>query len=138
MVLLSQILSCSIDWLLTGIDLIYKDTNFEPNQKNTVSEKKIKIDPVSNSIPDDQPSIAELITKTIEILESKTVYSNALSANIQAFHEATGAEQRFRELQAGMNKMEGRITALETENSKLQEQIKDISEDGGGMVANEG
>lgn len=118
----------SVDWLVTGKGfLVLTDAEIDLVKKNNDGH---------HDIPTDQPTITELITKTIEILESKTVYGNALSANIQAFHKAATLEQKFNELQVGMNKMEGRITAVEAENSKLREQIKDISEDGGGMVAN--
>jgi hypothetical protein len=130
-----------LNWLLTREGSIYKDTIPEPNHQSPGSENEIKIDPDSNGIPTDQSPITELITKTIEILESKTVYSGALSANIQAFHKATTLEQKFHELQAdtqtAINKMEGRVTALEAENNKLREQIKNIPRDCGGMVANE-
>jgi transcriptional regulator with XRE-family HTH domain len=150
--LLKKHFNINPNWLVSGEGLrllpnglddpIYKDTISEPNHQSPGSENEIKIEPDSNGIPTDQPPITELITKTIEILESKTVYSNALSANIQAFHKATTLEQKFHELQAdtkaAINKMESRITVLEAENNKLREQIKNIPGDCGGMVANEG
>jgi len=145
-VILANTYNLCIDWLVFGIGPIYKDAKSESIHQSTESENTTRSVTVHRQQkPDDpsgQPPVTELITKTIEILESKTVYSSALSANIQAFHEATRAEQKFQELQANTEKrfkeMESRITALETENNKLREQIKNTPGNDDRMAANEG
>ena len=145
---LAGVFNCSIDWLLTGKNTvpIYKDTNLEPGHGSEKSENAAQSATThhhqKNDTPSSQPPITELITKTIEIMESETVFSSALSANIQAFHEATRAEQKLTELQANtekrFKKMDRRIAALETENNKLKEQIKNTPGDSSRLAANEG
>ncbi|MCK5097439.1 MAG: helix-turn-helix domain-containing protein [Desulfobacteraceae bacterium] len=134
------------DWLFLGTGSIYNDTISDQEDQSPTSENNNitvithkKAEPSYKEPP--TPSISKLITKTIEILESKTIYSSALSANIQAFHEAAGTEQKLQKIQIAMEerfkKMDDRITELAEENNTLKEQIKNTPENGCGMAASE-
>lgn len=133
---LANVLNCSIDWLLTGKEHQPEQTAAEENQPEPKQ-------------PEPPESISQLITKTIEILESETIYSTALSANITAFHEATRTEKKIQEMQESMEarfqKMEQQMETqnremeeLKQENEKLKSQIKDMPGDTGGLAKNAG
>jgi transcriptional regulator with XRE-family HTH domain len=130
----SYLLNCSIDWLLTGEE---ENLQLKPDTENSSHESQLH--PLSKP---HKPPVSELITKTIEVLESDTVYSDALSANIQAFNDAVKTEQKLRELQEKMeykfSKFEERLNSLEAENRELKDKLADQGREGGGKAANEG
>ncbi len=96
LVRISKLLDLSIDWLLTGEeDLIHED----------IELIKREID----------PEIAELLSMTKHILDSKTDYSASLAANIRSFHRSVELEERILKLE---NTINNRFENLE---SKLDE-----------------
>lgn len=130
--LIEEKFNFSFKWILTGDGPVYRDEN--PN-----SEKQTQS--VTNAPQkggQSQGKITDLITKTIEIFESNTVYSGALSANIDAFHEATRTEKKLQDLQVLMESrfklMNQRMAVLETENKKLKD-LLDNSPDNGESLA---
>jgi hypothetical protein len=119
--ILSKIPYISLEWLKTGREpmMVLDAENFEAYKKNIEREEKGKqgeiiatIEPgkKQNESPgeDDQIkfSIAEMVTKTVEILESKTLYKQALSSNINAFHKALMGEQQMENLNGKIERME--------------------------------
>lgn len=124
----------NMDWLIYGSGPIYKDADPKP-EKQTQSAT----DNVQPDCGHRQGKITDLITKTIEILESNTVYSGALSANIDAFHEAARTEKKLIDLQVSMESrfklMDQRMALLEEENKKLKDMLDDSPDNGGNLAS---
>jgi transcriptional regulator with XRE-family HTH domain len=57
--------------------------------------------------------ITELFTKVAELLESSSVYRQALAANINAFYQALRTEDKNRDLEAKVQTLESRLAAVE-------------------------
>lgn len=124
----------NMDWLIYGVGPIYKDKNPKPeNHDQSVTDN------TSQAGGPGYGKITDLITKTIEILESNTVYSVALSANIDAFHEATRTEKKLHDIQVSMESrfklMDHRMAMLETENKMLKEMMDDSPDNGGSLAS---
>lgn len=124
----------NLDWLIHGSGPIYKE-------KNSKSEKQTQsgTDNVQAAGGAIQGKITDLITKTIEILESNTVYSGALSANIDAFHEATRTEKQLRDLKISVEQrftlVDQRMAVLEAENKRLKVLLDDSSDNGESLAS---
>lgn len=93
-----------MNWLLTGRGTPYikeegKAEKQAPEEKPAHEEIQEPGRELSLKIPD-------LLKKTIEILESRTIYGTALSSNINAFFQSIQAERN-------RSKMEARIAHLE-------------------------
>lgn len=68
-------------------------------------------------------NIADLVAKTIEVLQSKTVFQTALQSNIEAFHHAIVLEKKIDQVEDRiMAKISGRLDALEVSNQRLEEE----------------
>gem|GEM_PF-7033410 len=59
--------------------------------------------------------MSDMLTKTAEILESETIYRTALASNINAFHQALGAERKNVDLQDRVTQLEERLRILEAQ-----------------------
>ena len=62
-----------------------------------------------NKVEDEDPEIAELLSRTMEILKSNTDYSASLSANIRSFHHAVKTENRLDTLEAEIKSVKNGI-----------------------------
>lgn len=131
---LVSVYSVNPTWLLTGEGPIYKDKEPKSEKQNQTA--------TDNDPPESCPGqgkITDLITKTIEILESNTVYSGALSANIDAFHEATRTEKKLHDIQVSMESkfklMDRRVALLEAENKKLKDSLDYTPDNGEGLAS---
>jgi hypothetical protein len=68
-----------------------------------------------------QSGIADLVAKTIDVLQSNTVFETALKSNIEAFHRAIVLEKQIDQVEDRiMAKIGGRLDALESSNQQLQ------------------
>lgn len=70
--------------------------------------------------------ISELLSKTAEVLESETVYKDALAANVVAFHQAVTAEQKISRMEQTMLDIEHRLALLEEDNKKYKEENRQL------------
>ncbi len=78
--------------------------------------------------------MSDMITKTVEVLESDTIYRTALASNINAFHQAVRSErllaqlvERVAALEAREERwaqIEARMTELEKENAELRRRLE--------------
>lgn len=74
----------------------------------------------------------EIISKTIEILESKTVFTTAIVSNIEAFHEAIQMKNEMQKFKAEMqtetarmiNDIHKEVSQLRQENQQLREEMQ--------------
>ncbi len=133
---LARAFSCSTDWLLTGEDEPPRGgTKFAsaPQARELMQGRAPEAgrDQWREAAPTEQPSIyndtsqqsgiADLVAKTIEVLQSNTVFETALKSNIEAFHRAIVLEKQIDQVEDRiMAKIGGRLDALEASNQQLQ------------------
>ena len=81
--------------------------------------------------PQEEFRMSDMVTKTIEVLESDTIYRTALASNINAFHQAVRSERtlahmekRLADLEAKADAMAKRMEELEKENQELKRRLE--------------
>lgn len=78
--------------------------------------------PVEDLI-DESFSMSEMVTMTIEVLESKTVYRSALASNVRAFHQAVKMEGEMKGVKEEVQQMRAEHR---TEMEELKEMIRSL------------
>jgi hypothetical protein len=82
--------------------------------------------------------VGEVLAQTIDILNSKTVYTTAIVSNIKAFHKAITTEKKiedmqeqlsqalvsFSSFQAQLDKTNQVVSKLQSENEKLRQELE--------------
>lgn len=118
---LSKILKCSIDWMLTG-EIFGK----EGIEKGIYKVEKNENDRgVAESVVEYEQNnqrISDLITKTVNVLESDTIYRHALASNINAFHHAI-------EMNYKVEKVEARLLLLESDHENLKKRLMEAEKE---------
>lgn len=89
--------------------------------------------PAQAAVPhaiEDEWKMTDMVTMTVEVLESETIYRTALASNIRAFHQAVRSErvlvrleERIAVLEAREDRwaqLEARMAELERENASLR------------------
>lgn len=69
-------------------------------------------------------SIADMLAKTARVLESDTVYREALYSNIEAFHHGVTMDERLGKMDAKFDQVMQRLDALEAENEQLRHELE--------------
>jgi len=106
----------NIAWLATG------EGPMRPGDK--VEEKEIiKKEQPAISADYDNFRISEKMQKTVEILESDTIYRPSLAANIDAFHHGMTQEKVVQEQQAQIAANQQQIANLEARMAVLEKSI---------------
>lgn len=143
---LAGLAAVSLDWLITGHESLVSPSiatpakkkgeiaaSIEPGQ-SMLNRHKQSHQPISKTVPcqsnaveashvEDSFSMSEMVTMTIEVLESKTVYRSALASNVRAFHQAVKMEGEMQGLKEDLRQMreEHRI-----EMEELKEMIRSL------------
>jgi hypothetical protein len=115
----------SVDWLRTGEGEMMRgegqgkldEMAQQPGRmiRQGTSDASL-IDPTTQ-----KTNIADLVAKTIEVLQSKTVFQTALESNIEAFHHAIVLERKIDQVEDRiMSKVSARLDALEAENKEIR------------------
>lgn len=68
--------------------------------------------------------ISSLLTWAAEILDSNSIFRQALAANINAFHLAVRSEEKVHSLQGRIDYLEGQNKSLESRLTALEEKVK--------------
>ncbi len=126
LLILSDLLDCSIDWLLKGTEA--------RESASPAAQPEPQAAPASTPQPEEDFKMSDMITKTVEVLESDTIYRTALASNINAFHQAVRSERllaqlvvRMEAMEAKLDRMaeiEARMTELEKENAELKRRLE--------------
>lgn len=66
---------------------------------------------------DESFSLTEMLTMTVEVLESKTVYRSALASNVRAFHQAV-------KMEGEMQGVKEEVSAMRNENRTMAERME--------------
>lgn len=69
-------------------------------------------------------SIADMLAKTARVLESDTVYREALYSNIEAFHHGVTMDERLSKMDSKFDQVMQRLDALEAENQQLRQELE--------------
>jgi len=69
-------------------------------------------------------SIADMLAKTARVLESDTVYREALYSNIEAFHHGVTMDERLSKMDSKFDQVMQRLDALESENQQLRQELE--------------
>ncbi|MDY6791547.1 MAG: hypothetical protein SWH54_09785 [Thermodesulfobacteriota bacterium] len=84
-----------------------------------------------NKGEDEDPEIADLLSRTVEILKSDTDHSVSLTANIRSLHHAIRTEKKISELKTEVDHIKqiikSRVGAIETKLKKSEEIRKEDS-----------
>lgn len=126
LLILSDLLDCSIDWLLKGTEV--------RESAPPAAQPEPQAAQASAPQPEEDFKMSDMITKTVEVLESDTIYRTALASNIRAFHQAVRSERTLAQLEErvaileakldGMAQIEARMTELEKENEELKRRLE--------------
>ena len=112
LLVLSDLLTCSIDWLLKGTPEIEITSSTPPPAAP------------AEAPPAEEIKISDMLTKTAEVLESDTIYRTALASNINAFHQAVRSERTLAQLEERMVALEAKVEDLVNENDKLKRRVE--------------
>lgn len=98
------------------LDRLKQNQRAAKNSAMLSREESIRSDRI-----DDSFSMSEMVTMTIEVLESKTVYRSALASNVRAFHQAVKMEGEMQGVKESLLQMRDEHRA---EMEELKEMIR--------------
>jgi len=116
LLILSDLLDCSIDWLLKGTEA--------RESAPSVAQPEPQAAPAPAPQPEDDFKMTEMVTMTVEVLESETIYRTALASNIRAFHQAVRSERTLARLEERMGLLEQGVEELRRENAELKRRLE--------------
>jgi len=122
----------SLDELLTGEDIIYKDTHEPINSAHIIKEG-------SGDYP--EIKISEALRMCSAVLESKTSYAVALYHNLVHFDRAVKNENLYNQchddliaVNKTLSEMQTRMDEMDKVNRKLKDEVKELREQRGGSA----
>lgn len=108
-------LNVSPDWLLWGQG---------PMRRGETAPAAASPAPAQAPPPEEDFKMVDMVTKTVEVLESDTIYRTALASNINAFHQAVRSERTLVRLEERMEQLEKRMEELASENAYLKQRLE--------------
>jgi len=78
--------------------------------------------------PEDDFKMTEMVTMTVEVLESETIYRTALASNIRAFHQAVRSERTLAKLEERVAVLEAREDRMAQIEARMEELAKENGE----------
>lgn len=119
---IAQDYGVSLDWLMFGKGEAKREAAQErPEPAQAAPVRAETVATTYNDMGQPAANIADLVAKTIEVLQSQTVFQTALQSNIEAFHHAIVLEKKIDQVEDRiMGKISGRLDALETSNHRLE------------------
>lgn len=121
--------SVSSDWLMLGEGPMRRGDS-APDTTPSPAQPPM---PPGPPIEDDF-KMTEMVTMTVEVLESETIYRTALASNIRAFHQAVRSERTLARLEERIAVLEARedrwaqidarMAELEKENVELKRRLE--------------
>lgn len=96
-----------LEWLFREVQ-----EKAKPSDNIEVAEKG------SAYIKEEGIKISNLLTRAAEVLDSNSIFRQALAANINAIHQAIRTEEKNQALQARVDHLESRLAAVEEKINK--------------------
>jgi len=125
----------SMDWLRTGEGEMRRPSEQLPgrfprvNAGQGASAPEQDLAPISNDASRRNISIADMLAKTAKVLESDTVYREALYSNIEAFHHGVTMDERVnkmeRQFSEAMASFQSQLDQLRDENQQLRHELEE-------------
>jgi hypothetical protein len=136
----------SADWLLTGEGEMRRDggakfANLAQTRElmqgrvpgarvdDAAAEPATLQASIFNDSPRKDVSIADLLSKTARVLESNTVYREALYSNIEAFHHGVTMDERVNKMELqfsqAMASFQSQLDQLRDENKQLRHELEE-------------
>jgi len=132
LIIISRLGKISLDELLTGEDIIYKDTHEPINSAHIIKEG-------SGDYP--EIKISEALRMCSAVLESKTSYAVALYHNLVHFDRAVKNENLYNQchddliaVNKTLSEMQTRMDEMDKVNRKLKDEVKALREQRGGSA----
>ena len=140
LVIISEVAEVNIKWLATGDGPMRPDDKGGiPLDSSPLNETCAPAAPAQREstieniqVPAEEFKISEMITKTVEVLESNSIYRTALASNINAFHHSINMIAQIERMEGAMVRMEieqqqtqSRTTVLEQQVAELLGELKD-------------
>jgi len=117
---------CNKAWLTTGEGEPFPKMGdgTEPALYNKVKESISTFEAMTKN----EINKSDLLKKTIDILESDSIYRAALASNINAFHYSIQTENKLSNMDARMSSLESQMADLIDENKKLKALLEEKPE----------
>ena len=126
------------DMFILGRRVLEKVEHLSADYENQTFEGLITVEPVPQDTQGDNAlyfkasmkgedgssSIQTRILKTIELLESETIYGDHLAGLIDAFHDSLNTKRENQTLQKQMKGLESRVRKLEDSSNNEKESLK--------------
>lgn len=113
----------SLDWLMFGVE--DKATKYETEQSLPFPEvsqpqQRSPLSATEVSVPQKSYDISDLVAKTIQVLQSDSIFRTALTSNIEAFHHGVEIEDRINDLEKRMHeKMDAAMTGIQSQLNEI-------------------
>ena len=114
----------SMDWLRTGEGEMRRGAAPAATERTAQQADAQGCHIYGNASARRDVSIADMLTKTARVLESDTVYREALYSNIEAFHHGVTMDERLGKMDAKFDQVMQRLDALESENQQLRQELE--------------
>lgn len=116
------------EWLILGEGPMHRGESIPETTTPTIQDELP---------PAEDFKMVDMVTKTVEVLESDTIYRTALASNINAFHQAVRSERTLAHLEERMGLLEQRMEELSNENKQLRQKIERPDKDINGYTVAE-
>ena len=113
----------SVDWLDSGLGPMRRGEAAAPAPPAPPAPAEVFL-----AAPQEEFRMSDMVTKTIEVLESDTIYRTALASNINAFHQAVRSERTLARLEERMADLEAKSEAMLTEIGELRRGNRELKQ----------
>jgi len=151
--IISEKFGVSIDWLRTGVGEMRRSMKFMPAKlpshdmisqvagrptMNEVHARRAVGQGQDTDLGDvENFDMGEVLAQTIDILNSRTVYTTAIVSNIKAFHKAITTEKKIDDMQDRLdqtlsdfqdrlNKIHTEYEEIRAENQQLRDEVQNL------------
>ena len=126
---IAQDYGVSLDWLMFGKGEAKREATQErPEPAQAPPVRAETVATIYNDMGQEEFNMGEILAQTIDILNSKTVYTTAIVSNIKAFHKAIATEKKIDDMQAQLNQalssFQGQLDKIQAENAQLRQELE--------------
>lgn len=123
----------SMDWLVTGEGEMRRGAAPAATQAAAERPARLAEAPAHYNDSGENFDMGEVLAQTIDILNSKTVYTTAIVSNIKAFHKAITTEKKIDDMQHRLDQtltsFQAQLDQLHVENEEIRARNQQLLED---------